>query len=172
MKFLNNSCLLLIDIQTDYSDIFDFNTFKNNIIKLLKKARKERLLIIFIFEIDCPYKSFWIPFYEEMKGNRKLDQGKPFSFNRPKQNEIVFIKNGYDGFFNTQLNIYLKNNDIKNIYIGGLLTGVCVLNTIFSGFNLGYRIILIENCCSDRSKERHKFVITNYSNYLFLTENI
>lgn len=172
MRFLNKSCLLLIDIQTDYSDIFGFETFKKNITKLLKKARNEKLMIIFIFEIDCPHKSFWIPFYEEMKGKRRLDKGNPFNFSEPIGNEIIFIKNGYDAFFNTQLNIYLTNYDIRNIYIGGLLTGVCVLNTIFSAFNLGYRIILIENCCSDRSKNRHEFVISNYSNYLFLTDKI
>lgn len=172
MKFLNNSCLLLIDIQSEYSDVFEFNTFKNNIIKLLKKARKEKLLIIFIFEIDCVYNSFWIPFFEEMRGTRKLDQGKPFNFNKPRNNEIIFIKRGFDAFVNTNLNLYLKNHNIKTIYMCGLLTGVCVLNSVFSGFNLGYRIILIKNCCSDRSKERHQFIIKNYSNYLFLTEDI
>lgn len=163
-----NSCLLLIDIQNAYKDVFDFDLFKKNIIKLLKISRQQNQLICHVFEKDIPKKSKWIPFWEELKQQpRELDQGKPFLFSKPIQNENVIIKHGYDAFFDTNLDKWLKNNNIKTLYICGVLTGVCVLNTIFSGFNKGYRIILIENCCSDRLKTRHYNTIQYYQNYLF-----
>lgn len=171
LHFDNNSCLILIDIQKSYKDVYKFDEFRINIIKLLKKARKEGILICFIYEIDNE-NSHWLPFWEELSGPRKLDLGIPFDFSRPKEGEFYFIKNGYDAFFETNLNHFLKQNKIDTLYFSGLLTGVCVLNSIFSAFNNGYRIYLLENCCSDRTKKRHDSVLSNYSNYLFIKDKI
>ena len=170
-QFKSNSCLILVDIQKSYKDVYKFDEFRKNIIKLLKKARNENVLICFIYEIDNS-NSHWIKFWEELSGPRKLDQGRPFSFSQPKENEYYIIKNGYDAFFETELDSFLKKNRIETLYFCGLLTGVCVLNSVFSGFNNGYRIHLIENCCSDRTKKRHDSVFKNYTNYLFIKDNV
>ena len=45
---INNSCLLCIDIQKDYSDVQNFDLLKNNITNLLKYSRKNNLLITHI----------------------------------------------------------------------------------------------------------------------------
>ena len=172
LEFEENSCLLLIDIQQAYSDVFSLDLLSKNIPKLLSHARKKNVLISHIFEIDDKKKSLWLPFWEELKGPRTFDKGRPFSFSKPLHNEAVFIKNGYDAFFKTQLDQYLKKNNIKTLYICGLLTGVCVLNSVFTAFNKGYRIILLENCCSDRLKTRHNNTLKYYSNYLFIKNKI
>ena len=88
------------------------------------------------------------------------------------QNEKTIIKHGYDAFFETPLHDYLQKNKIKSLYVCGLLTGVCVLNTVFSGFNHGYQINVIGNCCSDRTKDRHQRTLKNYKDYLFRLTNI
>ena len=171
-KFQNKSCLIVIDIQNSYKDkIFDYEDFRKNIIKLLRKARKENIPICFVFEIDNE-NSHWIPFWEEMKGPRELDKGIPLKFCKPKENDFVFFKNGYDSFFETGLNNFLKDKGFETLYVCGVLTGVCVLNTVFSAFNNGFRIHLLENCCSDIKKTRHNFVLNNYSNYLFIKDSI
>lgn len=172
MIFQNNSCLLLIDIQQDYKDIYNFIEFKNNIIQLLNKARKENILICFIYQVDTTQKSYWLPFWKELKGDRNMDKGKPFEFSKPKYGEYFFIKNTNDAFFETGLNIFLKQHKIDTLYICGLLTSICVLNSVFSAYNNGYRVHLIDNCCSDRNKKKHHQTIKNYSNHLFINENI
>ena len=167
---INNSCLLCIDIQKAYSDIQNFDLFKNNITNLLKYSRKNNLLITHIFEIDSKDKSKWLNFWEELKGKKRiLDRGLPFSFSKPLSSENVIYKNGYDAFFDTNLLKWLKKNKVKTLCICGLLTSICVLNTIFSAFNNGFRIILIENCCSDRTQASHNNTIKNYKNNLFKT---
>ena len=167
--FEKNSCILLIDIQEDYKNkIKNYDKFKTNIKKILKKGREKNVMICFINQIDNN-KSKWIPFYEELKKeNRNLNKGIYLNFAQPNNKENKIIKNTNDAFLNTKLNIFLKKNKIKNLYICGLLTGVCVLNTIFTGFNLGYRIYLIKNGCEDEDKKRHDFIIKYYSNKLFL----
>ncbi len=172
LTFRPKSCLVLVDIQTDYKDVHAYEQFKANVIKLIKKAREEDILICFVFEKDVKGKSHWIPFWEELNGKRKLDNAKPFPYSKPKMCEHHIIKNGFDAFFQTDLNMYLKSRNIETIYMCGLLTGACVLNSVFTGYNLGYRIHLIKNCCSDKTKARHDATIRNYKNYLFITENI
>ena len=171
ISFQENSCLLLIDIQTDYTDVYNFDKFSHNVKSLLKEARKKKIPIIFMFEIDNE-KSKWIPFWEELQGKRVRDKGIPLSFTKPKNNEKFFIKHGFDSFHKTGLHTYLQSLKIKTIYFSGLLTGSCVLNTIFSSNNYGYRNILLSNCCSDKTKKRHDDTIHNYKNYLFIEEKI
>jgi len=171
INFRDKSCLVLIDIQKSYKDVYQFEEFRKNIMKLLRKARKEKMLICFIYEIDN-HNSHWIPFWEELSGPRVLDRGLPFTFSKPRENEFFFIKNGYDSFFETGLNKFLKSKNIETLYMCGLLTGVCVLNSVFSAFNNGYRVHLLENCCSDRTKKRHDSIFKNYSNYLFIKDEI
>ena len=45
----------------------------------------------------------------------------------PKKNEKVIIKYNYDGFYNTELDEYLKSKNINAIYGTGLMTNCCVL---------------------------------------------
>lgn len=171
LHFLDNSCLLCIDIQSDYKVLYRFKYFKKSVERIIAKARKEKILIIWVYEIDNK-NSKWIYFWEEMHGKRKKDKGIPYEFAKPLQKEPIFIKNNYDAFSNKSLNKFLVEHEIKNLYYIGLFTGVCVLNSIFSGFNLGYRIFLIEDGCTDKIKERHYFVIEQYQNYLFIKQNI
>ena len=168
--FEKNSCLLIIDIQEDNKKIYNYRIFKRNILKLINFARKNNVFICYIFFIKNEY-SYWSNFKKELVGNFQ-EEGEPLEFILPKKNENIIYKSGYDSFLNTNLNDVLKKNNIKTLYVSGVLTGVCVLNTIFSAFNLGYRVIVIKNCCSDKNKKRHLDVFDNYSNYLFITENI
>ena len=62
----SGSNVVLVDIQTDYKDVHAYEQFKANVIKLIKKARKEDILICFVFEKDVKEKSHWIPFWEEL----------------------------------------------------------------------------------------------------------
>ena len=158
LHFLDNSCLLCIDIQSDYKTLYRFEQFKKSVRKIVAKARKEKILIVWIYEIDND-NSKWIYFWEELHGKRQKDKGIPYRFAKPLQTETIFIKNNYDAFSNKHLHPFLKKQKVKNLYYIGLFTGVCVLNSIFSGFNLGYRIFLIEDGCTDKIKERHYSII-------------
>lgn len=172
LNFNPKSCLVVIDIQKEYKDVYGFDKFKENTIKLINKARKEGVMVCFVNEKDIRGKSHWLPFWEELQGKRKLDKGLPLSFAKPKLCEHHTIKTGFDAFFNTDLHMVLQSRGIETLYMCGLLTGACVLNSIFTGYNLGYRIHLVENCCSDRTKARHDSTLRNYRNYLFIGEKI
>ena len=170
LDFYNHSCLLIIDIQKDNESVHQIKKLSSNILKLISLAREKNILICYIFLVNNQ-KSYWTNFKTEIVGNINKE-GLPLDFIVPEKNEEIVFKNAYDSFFETRLHSLLKRKKIHNLYICGALTGVCVLNTVFSAFNLGYRIILVENCCSDKNLKRHNFVFKNYSKYLFIKDKI
>ena len=69
--------------------------------------------------------------------------------------EEVVEKSTWNGFHQTPLESILRNKGITAVAGFGLITSRCVHQTMFGAFNLGYRTIVIEDCCGDRSRERH-----------------
>ncbi|MGC8533795.1 MAG: cysteine hydrolase family protein [Candidatus Parvarchaeum sp.] len=84
------------------------------------------------------------------------------------QNKMYRIdKRTYSGFYNTVLDELLKNNGIKEVYIAGLVTSICVQHTAADAFFRGYKINIVENGCADTNNEKHENAIeymkNNYS---------
>ena len=77
------------------------------------------------------------------------------------------MKPTFDGFLGTDLHEYLQSRGIKRLLLAGLLTSVCVQATACSAFVRGYRLELVEDCCGDRSMERHQAALLLYGNYMY-----
>ncbi|MDQ6960372.1 MAG: nicotinamidase [Mariprofundaceae bacterium] len=52
-------------------------------------------------------------------------------------------KEAYSGFQETGLHDHLRSLGIRRLFIGGLTTDYCVLNTAMDALNLGYRVMLL-----------------------------
>ena len=52
-------------------------------------------------------------------------------------------KDAYSGFEDTDLDLQLTKNHITTLYIGGLATDVCVLNTVKDALRNDYRVYLL-----------------------------
>ena len=54
--------MFIVDFQNDYSDVYNLHNLSENVSKLLRKARRENILICFIFNVDHKVKSRWLTF--------------------------------------------------------------------------------------------------------------
>ena len=52
-------------------------------------------------------------------------------------------KEAYSGFEGSELNKRLKSANVKRIFIGGLTTDYCVLNTVKDGLKNGYEVFVL-----------------------------
>ncbi len=52
-------------------------------------------------------------------------------------------KDAYSGFEGTNLNEILKKNKIRRVFVGGLATDYCVLNTVIDALKYGYTTLLL-----------------------------
>ena len=54
-------------------------------------------------------------------------------------------KDAYSGFEGTDLDQHLKQLGVKRLFVGGLATDYCVLNTVLDGLKLGYQVIVLRD---------------------------
>jgi nicotinamidase/pyrazinamidase len=52
---------------------------------------------------------------------------------------------GYSGFQGTILNAQLKEAGVSRLFVGGLATDFCVLNTVKDALNFGYQVYLLSD---------------------------
>jgi nicotinamidase/pyrazinamidase len=53
--------------------------------------------------------------------------------------------NAYSGFEDTDLEARLRGLGVKRVFVGGLATDYCVLNTVLDALRLGFRVCLLED---------------------------
>lgn len=54
-------------------------------------------------------------------------------------------KDAYSGFGDTELDVLLREADVQRVFIGGLATDYCVLNTVRDALSLGYEVMLVSD---------------------------
>jgi len=59
---------------------------------------------------------------------------------------ILIKKNTYDAFFNTDLEDKLKEVGASNVLFCGLVTDICLQNTVASAFFRGFNPIIVKEC--------------------------
>ncbi len=92
------------------------------------------------------------------KGAEIIDELKPYD------NDIIIEKTRYSGFFNTKLDSVLKEKNIKNLILTGLLTNVCVMYTAADAVSRNYNVTVPENCVTALDEKTHKFALNQLKN--------
>jgi len=65
---------------------------------------------------------------------------------KPPEIEYRVAKRRYSGFFETDLDLRLRELDIKHLIITGVVTNICVRSTAHDAFFRGYDVIIPEDC--------------------------
>jgi nicotinamidase-related amidase len=73
----------------------------------------------------------------------------------PQAGDIVFRKRRPDGFIGTDFDLMLRNKAVKTVIIGGVATEGGVEGTARTARNLGYYIVVLEDCVGSRSRDLH-----------------
>ncbi len=133
--------LILIDIQNDYFDcgaypLYDSNTVLKNSLELVKEEFQKGTLIIFVKHIGEKNSLFFRPQSEGVKVHKKL---------MDLDIDYKIVEKKYaDSFYNTNLDEILIKNNIKEIYLGGMMCHNCVTFTALSKTAEKYKIKVIK----------------------------
>ena len=86
--------------------------------------------------------------------------------------DIIVPKRRYSGFFQTDLDLHLRERAIRQVVITGVVTNICVRSTVNDAFFLGYDVFVPEDCVmatSDQLQASHLYDIdTHYGMVLSL----
>ncbi|MBL1408429.1 isochorismatase family cysteine hydrolase [Sphingobacterium faecale] len=93
-----------------------------------------------------PINEFGSQFYETVK---------------PIESEFIVIgRVGASGFTGSNLDVYLRNNKIENLYLVGYATHVCVESTLRDAHEKGYNTFLISDASSAFNRMQQDYVLS------------
>ena len=150
--------ILVIDMLNDfvYGSLKCERAFRiiPNIKKLIETGREYDIPIIYGNDSHLPNidKEFelWGPHaVRGTKGAEVIDDLKP------TKGDYVIEKRRYSAFFQTDLDILLRELGVEGIVLTGLHTNVCVRHTAADAFFRGYKIIVPEDCVEAFTEEDH-----------------
>ncbi len=138
--------LLIIDVQNFY---FGENGLKDcipaslNARRLLDRFREENLPVFHIkHEIDVPN------LQEDEKHRADIHENV-----RPEPGEAVVSKQTPGSFKGTTLHRQLKDKEIDELVICGMMSQMCVDTTTREAFDLDYKCIVVHDACTTRNFE-------------------
>lgn len=65
-----------------------------------------------------------------------------------RDDEIHVIKHRYSSFFQTDLDVTLKDMLVNQLVIFGVVTNICVRSTVHDAFFNGYEVVVPRDCCA------------------------
>jgi len=158
-----NQALLIIDMVNDFVHPKGvlYSPLSSKTIPFIKRrleeARTEGTKVFYICDThiqeDREFNLFPPHCIEGIWGADIIDELKP------KNGERIIHKRRYSGFLGTDLDILLKELDITQLIITGVVTNICVLYTAYDARMLGYEVIIPRNCVTSFSEEAHQFAL-------------
>ncbi|HUC51415.1 MAG TPA: isochorismatase family protein [Xanthobacteraceae bacterium] len=75
---------------------------------------------------------------------------------KPQPGDVVITKQRASAFFGTPLSAHLTQLGVQTLIICGESTSGCVRASAVDAYSHGYHVVLVEECCFDRSPLSHK----------------
>ena len=75
---------------------------------------------------------------------------------KPQSQDVVITKQRASAFFGTPLVAHLTQLGVRTLIICGESTSGCVRASAVDAYSHGYHVVLVEECCFDRSLLSHK----------------
>jgi nicotinamidase-related amidase len=175
------AALIIIDMQRDFLEPGGFGAALGNDVtrlaaavapcrEVLAAARRAGILIVHTREGHRPDLSDAPP-YKVERGDPKLRIGAPGPMGRilirgepghdiipalyPIVGEPVIDKPGKGAFYQTDLELMLRNRGIDTLFVCGVTTEVCVNTTVREANDRGFRCVVIADCCASYFPEFH-----------------
>jgi len=140
--------LLIIDVQNDYfpggkSELHNALKTLDNIEKILAWFRQKQLPVIHVQHINT-YEgaAFFLPETEGTCIHNRLT---------PIKGENLITKHAPNSFLGTNLEAILRENDITNLVICGMMSHMCIDTTVRACMDHGIKVTLPEDACTTKN---------------------
>ena len=124
-------------------------------------------------DIPSPYPH--MPLFQYMVKENALLEGTPgFEFHpqvQPGPGELVFVKRGISALAGTELGPYLRGRGIDTLVLCGYVTHMVVVGTAREAADYGYRVLVLEDCCTSGDMTRHQAAIENMRMISIVTDS-
>ena len=144
---LSKTAVLVIDVLGGEEGVLPaLQEMADNAIAIVKAARAKGLPVIFSDDAHEPGRDFELELWGE-HGIVGSEAAKPLAGFDLQDSDIVIPKRRYDGFFQTDLDLTLRELGCSTLIAFGCDTNICVLQTLSSAYMLGYKTIVPADAC-------------------------
>ncbi|HKM18175.1 MAG: cysteine hydrolase [Firmicutes bacterium] len=163
--------LLVIDMLKDFIDddgVLTTGEAGKAIIGFIKKKidefREQGSPIIFVCDNHEPddkeFEMFASHCIAETPGSEIIDELEA------RKGDKIIRKRRYSAFFGTELDLYLREKGVDEVYLVGVNTNICVLYTAADARNLNYRVTIYEKGVASFDESAHRFALKEAKNTL------
>ena len=157
---MNQKALLVIDMLNDFllkAGALFCGEASREIIPFVKETieefHKNGHPVIYIKDAhkkdDPEFKLFNPHCVAETKGAEVIDEIKP------QPEDIQISKTTYDGYYGSDLGKVLEEKNIKEVYLAGVCTSICVMETASSLAKRGYSVFIYTKGVADFDQQAH-----------------
>lgn len=130
----------------------------------LERFRKEKDLVFYICDHHRPddkeFNLFPPHCLSGTEGANIIEELKPL------KNDLIIHKRRYSGFFQTDLDISLREEGIMELELVGVCTNICVLYTAVSARMLNYKVTVLKNAVASFDQGAHDFALKQMKDIL------
>lgn len=157
--------LLVVDFQLGFTDVSspigsDMTPALSATANLLQVARKAGIPVWYTvvgYQPGLVDAGVWKEKYPRLDalqlGTKAVDVDPMVA---PEDDETVVEKKFASAFFGTALQTMLVASGIDSLIVTGCTTSGCIRATVVDGMQLGYRMVVAEDCCADRDEAPHQ----------------
>lgn len=147
---------------------------EEEIVKLTKQFIAEGDYVVFAIDLHHkgdsyhPETELYPPHNIEGTEGRQLFGKLAEVFHDNQQNENVrwMDKTRYSAFAGTDLELKLRERDIREIHLVGVCTDICVLHTAVDAYNKGFKIVVHENAVASFNRAGHEWALQHFKTSL------
>lgn len=144
---LDRTAVLVIDVLGgEEGTVPELEGMAENAVRIVKAARTKGLPVIFVNDAHIPGLDFELELWGE-HGIRGSEAAKPLAAFEVNGKDFIIPKRRYDGFFQTDLGLTLRELGISTLIAFGCDTNICVLQTLAGAYNRGFKTIVPADAC-------------------------
>ncbi|RQD74674.1 MAG: cysteine hydrolase [Candidatus Syntrophonatronum acetioxidans] len=125
--------------------------------KHMQEARERRNHVIFIcdrhFSQDGEFQLFPPHCLEGTQGAEVIEELKP------ARGDIVIPKRRFSSFFGTDLDLTLRELEVEELYLAGVVTNICILYTAADARMLNYKVNVYQEAVASFNPKAHNFAL-------------
>ena len=137
-----------------------------NIKIIVEKARSLKVPVIYLCDSHLPsdgeFKIWPVHAVHGTGGDEVYEEVKP------EEGDYIVLKRRYSGFYQTDLDLLLRELSVKRVFITGLLTNICVLFTAVDAYMRGYETIIVSDATASLTDADQNYFLNYLKNVLRL----
>lgn len=127
-----------------------------NIKEIVESARSLGIPIVYVNDshlraVDHEFRLWGEHAVKNSEGASVIDELKP------TEKDFIIEKRRYSGFFETGLDLLLRELHVDTLVLTGIHTHVCVLHTAADAFFRGYNVVVIKDAVQAFTEEDHNW---------------